>query len=68
MESSQTHPEELKSATHERTENKRLKEGTVHTIKDQVVKIGGDIKFEKNPKFIEERKKIFDELIEKQNQ
>lgn len=69
MESSQQHQEEPKSgtlSTHARTENKRLKEGATHTIKDQVVRIGGDLKFEKNPKYIEERKKVFDELYEAQ--
>lgn len=49
---------------HKRQENKRLKEGTGASIKEDVVKIGGQLKFEKNPKYIEERKKIFDELFE----
>lgn len=48
--------------THKREEGKRLKEGTAHTIAAGVHKIGGPLKFEKNPKFIEERKKQFDEL------
>jgi hypothetical protein len=48
---------------HKRTENKRLKEGTGHSIKDEVQRIGGDLKFQKNPEFIAERKKIFEELI-----
>ena len=50
---------------HKRTENKRLKEGTGKSVQvDENQKIGGDIKMEKNPAFIPERKKIFDELIE----
>jgi hypothetical protein len=40
-----------------------LKEGTGHSIKEEIIRIGGDIKFEKNPKYLEERKKIFDELF-----
>ena len=53
---------------HKRTEGKRLKEGTGHSIQvDDHQKIGGDIKMAKKPAFIEERKKIFDELIDEQN-
>lgn len=59
------HPEEEKSS-HARTEGARMKAGAAHTIADQAAKIGGNLKFEKNPKYIEERKKIFDELWEAQ--
>ena len=70
MESSIQHPEEHKGAeSHARTEGKRLKEGAGHTIKGDhaAMKIGGDIKFEKNPKYIEERMKIFVDLWETQS-
>jgi hypothetical protein len=49
--------------SHKRTFGKRLKEGAAHTV-TQEEKIGGDLKFQKNPPFIAERKKIFDELFE----
>lgn len=49
---------------HKRTENKRLKEGTGHSVQvDENQKIGGDLKMQKNPPFIADRKKIFEELI-----
>lgn len=52
---------------HKRTENKRLKEGTAHSVQvDENVKIGGDLKMQKNPAFIADRKKVFDELIQEQ--
>lgn len=34
---------------------------------DENQKIGGDIKMQKNPAFLAERKQIFDELIAEQN-
>lgn len=49
---------------HKRQDNKRTKEATAHSIKDDVQKIGHELKFHKNPKYIEERKKIFDELYQ----
>ena len=49
--------------THKRTEGKRLKEGTGPSIAGDANKIGGDIKFTKNPAFIQERKQVYDELI-----
>jgi len=54
---------------HKRTEGKRLKEGTGHSVQvDENQKIGHpDLKMQKNPAFLAERKKIFDELIEVQN-
>jgi threonyl-tRNA synthetase len=54
------------SSSHKRTTNKRLKEGAAHTVHNDAL-IGGEIEFKKNPAFIGERKKIFDELIEAQN-
>jgi hypothetical protein len=66
MESVHSSEEHKSESQHARLENKRLKEGTGHSVKEPVVRIGGDIKFEKNPKYIEERKKIFDELWEAQ--
>lgn len=54
-------------ASHKRTVGKRLKEGAAHTV-TQEEKIGGDLKFQKNAPFLAERKKIFDELFELQNQ
>lgn len=54
---------------HKRTEGKRLKEGAAHTVGNEVVRIGdASKKFEKNPAFIAERKKIFDELYAVQQQ
>jgi hypothetical protein len=52
---------------HKRTQNKRLKEGTGPSIAQSDAHIGGELKFQKNPAFIADRKKIFDELIEAQN-
>jgi hypothetical protein len=52
-------------ASHKRTVGKRLKEGTAHTVQGEE-KIGGELKFQKNPAFLAERKKIFDELYEAQ--
>jgi threonyl-tRNA synthetase len=54
------------SQDHKRTTNKRLKEGAAHTVHNDAL-IGGEIEFKKNPAFIADRKKIFDELIEAQN-
>ncbi len=49
--------------THKREEGKRLKEGTHHAVGEGVHKIGvADLKFEKNPAFIDQRKQKFDEL------
>jgi hypothetical protein len=47
------------SATHKREENKRLKVGTGAQIADNLTKIGGDLKFTKNPQFIKDRMQIF---------
>lgn len=59
---------ESQEEEHKRTENKRLKEGTGHSIQvEEGVKIGGDINFQKNPAFIAERKVVFEELIALQN-
>lgn len=52
---------------HKRQEGKRLKEGTGHSVASEQ-KIGGDIKMGKGAPFLEESKKIFDELIAAQNQ
>lgn len=51
--------------SHKRTVGKRLKEGTGHTVQGEE-KIGGDLKFQKNPPFLAERKQIFDELFDAQ--
>jgi threonyl-tRNA synthetase len=40
-----------------------LKEGATHTVHSDSL-IGQPIEFKKNPAYIGERKKIFDELIE----
>jgi hypothetical protein len=42
--------------THKRMEGKRLKEGTGPSIGGDVSKIGGELKFQKNPAYIQERK------------
>lgn len=49
--------------THKREEGKRLKAGTGPSVADGVHKIGGDLKFTKNPAYIPERQKIFEELF-----
>jgi len=49
--------------THKREENKRLKAGTGPSIADDSSKIGGELKFTKNPAYLEPRKKLFDELF-----
>lgn len=59
----QSQESDLSGTSHKRTAGKRLKEGAAHTIADEE-KIGGDLKFQKNPPFIADRKKIFDELYE----
>lgn len=41
---------------HKREEGKRLKAGTGHSVADGVNKIGGVLKFSKNPSYIQERK------------
>jgi hypothetical protein len=43
-------------AEHKRQEGKRLKEGTGPSVGGDVHKIGGDLKFHKNPAYIAERK------------
>lgn len=49
---------------HSRTENKRLTQATGPKVAaDENQKIGGDIKMEKNPAFIAQRKGVFEELI-----
>ncbi len=50
-------------ASHKRTKDKRLKEGAAHTVQSDSL-IGQPVDFKKNPAYIGERKKIFDELIE----
>ncbi len=47
---------------HSRTEGKRIQEGTVHAVKENQGKIGGEHKFSKDPAFLESRVKYFDEL------
>ena len=48
---------------HKRTENKRLTTATGPKVAaDENQKIGGDIKMQKNPAFIAERKVVFEEL------
>lgn len=49
--------------THKREEGSRLKAGAGPLIGGDVNKIGGDLKFNKNPAFIKERRTIFDELF-----
>ena len=50
-------------AEHKRQDGKRLKEGTGPSVAGDVHKIGTELKFQKNPAFIQERKQVFDELI-----
>ena len=54
--------EASKEDTHKRQEGKRLKEGTAHTVSEDSQQIGGELKFTKNPKYIEERSKLWEEL------
>ncbi len=56
------------TSSHQRDEGKRLKAGTAHTISGHAQKIGGDLKFEKNPAFIKERKEYFEQLYTIQQQ
>lgn len=56
--------ESQKEDTHKRQEGKRLKEGTGPSIADESGKIGGDIRFQKDPKYIEERQKFWEQLFE----
>ncbi len=44
-------------------DGKRLTKSTGHSIQDKGVKIGHEIKFEKDPKYIAERMAIFEELM-----
>lgn len=53
--------------SHARTDNKRITESTGKDIKETGDKIGHDIKFHENPAYLEERIKIWDELMEAQN-
>lgn len=59
--------EEVK-ADHARTDNKRIIKSTGKDIKETGLKIGLDVKFQKNASWLEERVKIWDELMEKQNE
>lgn len=43
------------SHDHKREDGKRLKAGTGPSIADDSNKIGGDLKFTKNPQYIKER-------------
>ena len=52
--------------THKREEGKRLKAGTGPSIADDSHKIGGDLKFSKNPAFIKERLAVFEQLFQTQ--
>lgn len=54
---------EATSAEHKRQEGKRIKEGTGPSVAGDVHKIGGELKFHKNPAFIQERRKVYDELF-----
>ena len=40
-----------------------MKEGTGPSVAGDVHKIGTELKFSKNPAFIQDRKKVFDELF-----
>jgi hypothetical protein len=53
----------VEQAEHKRQDGKRLKEGTGPSVAGDVHKIGTELKFQKNPAFIQERKQVFDELI-----
>lgn len=53
---------------HARTENARIIESTGKDITTKGIKIGLDIKFGTNPQWLEERVKIWDELMVKQNE
>ena len=61
--------EELKAEVdHSRKENKRIIESTGKDIQQSGQKIGFDIKFETNPKYLEERVKIWEELYAAQQE
>ncbi len=53
---------ETREDSHQREEGKRILAGTGHAITEENVKIGGEHKFQKNPPFIQERNKFFEEL------
>ena len=50
---------------HKRQEGARTKASTAGQVADQG-RIGGEWKFQKAPKFLEDRLKVWDELFEKQ--
>eukprot|EP00357_Protocruzia_adherens_P032033 CAMPEP_0115010416 /NCGR_PEP_ID=MMETSP0216-20121206/23305_1 /TAXON_ID=223996 /ORGANISM="Protocruzia adherens, Strain Boccale" /LENGTH=602 /DNA_ID=CAMNT_0002378631 /DNA_START=38 /DNA_END=1842 /DNA_ORIENTATION=- len=55
------------SASHERTEGKRIKESTGQSIQDSSVgKIGGDFAVKENAEFLAERVALYDEIIAEQ--
>lgn len=58
---------ETKEPDHARTENKRITESTGKDITETGVKIGHELKFHANPEYLEQREKIWDELMEQQN-
>ena len=49
-------------------DGKRTTKTTGQSIKDSGVKIGVLMKFEKNPKYLEDRMTIFDEIMSKQKE
>jgi hypothetical protein len=49
--------------THKREENKRIKQGTGHLIAEDSTKIGGELRFSKNPQFIKDRLAVFEQLF-----
>ncbi len=50
---------------HKRTEHKRLTKASGPSVQaDEGVKIGGDIKMQKNPAYIQSRKQVLEELFE----
>ena len=49
--------------THEREENKRLIVSSGHSISSDKLKIGGVLNFTKNPAYLQERLKIFNEVF-----
>ena len=61
--------EEVKAEVdHSRKENKRIIESTGKDIQQSGQKVGYDIKFEANPKYLDERVKIWDELYTAQQE
>jgi hypothetical protein len=54
---------ESTESEHKRQEGKRLKEGTGPSVGGDVNKIGVELKFQKKPAYIEERKQVYDELF-----